>query len=188
MAVLRLYEPGETPVIRGHVEHATVALYRGSRVIVSGVIDPKQYPVQTNNVSAWLRAAYRLLGRNVTCVTSLPPNHLGLLVNNGEGALHGRGSNLNVFKVYSKDEYGVAIDSLVFTITTIPHARRSLLKKARGEPMNKRRDWSRLTYYYPKENVVYVYLEEHKIQQTWDAEEYFAQYPHHRGQIETRIY
>lgn len=188
MAVMKLYEKGEKPVIRGHIDYASVALYQGTRVVISGVFEEKHYPFQTNNVTEWIRAAYKLLGRTVTCVTALPPDRLGLIVNDGQGALQGRGSNQNVFKVYSKDEHGVPIHSLVFTINTIPHARRHILKKARGEPIRKRRDWTRLTYYYPKENVVYVYLEEHKIQQTWDAEEYFTQYPHHRGQIETRIY
>lgn len=188
MSRYSLNEPGRPAVIRGALTDVRILLYEGPAIKRMVTLDPNDFPYQTNNLKQWFRVAAKSFGKDMKEFLSVGLEKLCLEVNGGVGAKKGSGSLHNEFELHLLDEQGYIKSRLQFITYAESHQRKSQLKKARGEPMNKRRDWSQCTYYYPKENVVYVYLEEHKIQQTWDAEEYFAQYPHHRDQIETRIY
>ncbi|UTC30072.1 hypothetical protein MAINES_00330 [Brevundimonas phage vB_BpoS-MaInes] len=183
----KLHPQGETPVIRGAIIVANMILYVGPTVKQSVGLEPKECPVQPNNLTAWYRLATKKFGRNMDAMLKVGLDDLALVVNDGAGTKIGRGSCDNTFELRLLDDEGYIQQRLQFQVTTEAHVKRSLERKARGEPMQQRTDWSKETYHYVRENVVKVYDKDDDAQYTWDAEEYFAEHPHRRGQLKVRL-
>lgn len=185
--VRKLHLQGETPVIRGAVIVANVTLYVGPTVKRSLSLDPKDFPVQTNSLTAWLRIAAKRLGKDLAPMLVGGIDDLTLIVNNGDGAKRGRGCNNNEFELQLLDDKGFIQHRLHFAVTTESHIKRHIIRKATGQPIQKRTDWSKETYYYARENVIKDYDRNLDVQLTWDVEEYYAEYPHRRGQLKVRL-
>ncbi|UTC29997.1 hypothetical protein STASHLEY_00630 [Brevundimonas phage vB_BpoS-StAshley] len=183
----KLHPADDVPVIRGAIIVATMLLYSGPTIKRSTSLNPHEFPVQPNNLVQWFRIASKRFGSDMKEFIEVGVDELILVVNDGLGSKQGRGSNDNTFELQVLDDEGYVKQRLQFNVTTEAHARRSQLRKARGEPMQQRTDWSKETYHYVRENVVKVYDKDDDAQYTWDAEEYFAEHPHRRGQLKVRL-
>lgn len=175
VGVVKSYEPGEKPTIRGKIVTATAVLYVGPTVRVSRDIEPKWFPPQPNNMVAWIRAAYKTLGADLRVLLGAQ-DELEYLVNNGEGSKVGRGSNDNLYSYLLKRE-GSTIQRLDIRIRTIDHAKAYKEKRDRGHIPKPRANWQGVSHWRPgiKEYRVWV-IDDFALMTEPEFEERFPQW------------
>ena len=156
MAVVKSYEPGEKPTIRGKVVWATCILYEGPTIKDQAAVDENRFPPQPNNMTAWFRAAYRALGKSMHVMLGAS-DKLEYLVNDGEGSKDGRGCHQNKYS-YLLRQNGVVTQRLDIHITSEDHAKSWQRKVQEGHVPKKRADWRGVSHRKPgiKEYKIWV--------------------------------
>lgn len=179
--LVRAYEDGEAKVIRGAVYRATAILYKGPAIVASAEIDQKKWPFQKNNMSAWFKEAYGVLGAPMRHMIT-QQRHLEHSVNDGEGAKRGHGSGYNKFSYLLRVE-GRIDERLDVVIESKAHAQVHKEKVAKGHVPKKFKTWEGLTYFDPKDRMVHQYQDATQEYLVWPAEEYYAEHPEWRGKL-----
>lgn len=185
MSTIKAMEPGEPPVIRGKVSEALLFLWADGRMIASEEIPAKSIPFQTNNLSAWFKASAKVLGALMRPMLGydLLSDNYRILVNDGEGPKQGRGSNENEFS-FELMQNGVSTYKLLIKISTIPHQKLYAQRMQKGDHTpRKRLDWKKITYWDLAQGKVFQYRDDMGEHLAWDPEEYWKEFPTHKGQI-----
>jgi len=182
--IVRTYEPGEPKVIRGHVFRATAVLYHGPTVVASGEIPEKDWPFQTNNMSAWFAAAYGVIGAPMRKILTNQKN-MEYSVNDGEGALKGRGSNNNKLS-YLLRVNGLVEERVDVVIETKPAAAVHLQRIAKGHVPKPRKNWHGLTYLDPRERAVYQWQDATGEYLVFPMEEFYEEFPEWKGKLPSK--
>jgi len=182
MGVIRTYEPGEKPAIRGYVTHAELSLWHGSHLAGSATVDREHIPLQPNNLNDWFRAAYKVLGAPMRPMLGLHLENMDIRVNGGIGPKLGRGCHDNTFE-FIHSVNGVMEYKLLIRVFSVAHSVRSNQRAARGDPPRPRRDFSKVTYIEQGGKYVKQYDEALGTHLVWPIEEYWEKFPHHKGML-----
>lgn len=179
--IVKTYQQGEKKVIRGHVQRATVVIYHGPTIAASGEIDRKDWPFQTNNMTAWFAAAYKVLGAPMRKMIT-KQTEIEYVVNDGDGAKTGHGSSSNKLS-YLLREDGLLAERLDIMIETKPAAAVHQAKIAAGHIPRQKKDWSAVTHLDPRDKTVHKWQEDIGEFLVYPMEEFYEEFPEWRGKL-----
>lgn len=181
MAVVKSHLPGEPPVVRGSVVSATALLYDGPTLLASGEIDSKHLPAQPNNMTGWIRSAYKTLGASMRVMLG-QTDKLEYEVNDGEGSLQGRGSHQNKYTYILRNESGGVRQRLDIIIHS-ENYNKAYYKKRKDPNYKpaKRSNWKGVTYWKPGVRQYWVWVVDNWAVMT--DEEFAERFPQWIGKI-----
>ena len=182
--IFRTHNPGEPEVLRGYVEMATCALYRGPTILGSAEISRKWIPVQKSNLNHWFRACYSELGVCMRPMIGFPMEEMKIRINDGEGAHPPYKGRENKIEFITLNAEGLPDLRLVINITMVSHTVRHKGRIAAGHEPMRRINWNIRTHIDERGKVQQL-LDPNTPGEflTWEREEYYRQYPEQRGNL-----